>query len=130
MKSSAVADGDGSYRLNGTKIYISAGEHDLTENIVHIVLAKLPDAPSGTKGISLFIVPKFLPMEDGSIGQRNGVLCGSIEKKMGIHGSATCVLHFENAKAFLIGEPHDGMKAMFTYMKMIGTLMFLWQEII
>ena len=123
MKSSAVADGDGSYRLNGTKIYISAGEHDLTENIVHIVLAKLPDAPSGTKGISLFIVPKFLPMEDGSIGQRNGVLCGSIEKKMGIHGSATCVLHFDNAKAFLIGEPHDGMKAMFTYMNVarIGT---------
>ena len=123
MKSSAVEDGDDGYRLNGTKIYISAGEHDLTENIVHIVLAKLPDAPSGTKGISLFIVPKFLPEDDGSIGMRNGVVCGSIEKKMGIHGSATCVLHFENAKAFLIGKPHDGMKAMFTYMNVarIGT---------
>ena len=123
MKSSAVPDDDGAYRLNGTKIYISAGEHDLTENIVHIVLAKLPNAPSGTKGISIFIVPKFLPNEDGSVGQRNGVLCGSIEKKMGIHGSATCVLHFENAKAFLIGKPHDGMKAMFTYMNVarIGT---------
>jgi alkylation response protein AidB-like acyl-CoA dehydrogenase len=123
MKTKAVPNADGSYSVNGTKIFISAGEHDLTENIVHIVLAKLPDAPKGTKGLSLFIIPKFLPAADGSAGERNGVRCGSIEHKMGIHGNGTAVLNFDNAKSFLIGEPHDGLNAMFTYMNVarIGT---------
>lgn len=123
MKTKAVPNADGSYSVNGTKIFISAGEHDLTENIVHIVLAKLPDAPKGTKGISLFIIPKYLPAEDGSVGERNGVRCGSIEHKMGIHGNATAVLNFDNATGFLIGKPHDGLNAMFTYMNVarIGT---------
>ena len=123
MKTKAVPNADGSYSVDGTKIFISAGEHDLTENIVHIVLAKLPDAPKGTKGLSLFIIPKFLPAADGSAGERNGVRCGSIEHKMGIHGNGTAVLNFDNAKSFLIGEPHDGLNAMFTYMNVarIGT---------
>mgnify|MGYP003328911862 CR=1 FL=1 len=123
MKTRAVPNEDGSYKINGTKIFISAGEHDLTENIVHIVLAKLPDAPQGTKGISLFIIPKFLPASDGSVGERNGVRCGSIEHKMGIHGNATAVLNFDDATGFLIGEPHNGLNAMFTYMNVarIGT---------
>ncbi len=123
MRTRAESSDDGSYRINGTKIFISAGEHDLTSNIVHIVLAKLPDAPSGTKGISLFIIPKYLPAEDGSAGERNGVRCGSIEDKMGIHGNGTCVLNFDDAHGFLIGKPHDGMNAMFTYMNVarIGT---------
>ena len=123
MKTKAVPNEDGSYSVDGTKIFISAGEHDLTENIVHIVLAKLPDAPKGTKGLSLFIIPKFLPAADGSVGERNGVRCGSIEHKMGIHGNGTAVLNFDGAKSFLIGEPHDGLNAMFTYMNVarIGT---------
>lgn len=123
MKTKAVPNEDGSYAVNGTKIFISAGEHDLTENIVHIVLAKLPDAPEGTKGLSLFIIPKFLPAADGSAGERNGVRCGSIEHKMGIHGNATALLNFDNAKSFLIGKPHEGLAAMFTYMNVarIGT---------
>ena len=123
MKTKAVPNDDGSYKVNGTKIFISAGEHDLTENIVHIVLAKLPDAPKGTKGLSLFIIPKFLVAEDGSAGERNGVRCGSIEHKMGIHGNGTAVLNFDDAKAFLIGEPNQGLAAMFTYMNVarIGT---------
>tara|TARA_B110000879_G_scaffold209581_1_gene297677 strand:- start:1328 stop:3139 length:1812 start_codon:yes stop_codon:yes gene_type:complete len=123
MKSKATPNDDGSYSVNGTKIFISAGEHDLTENIVHIVLAKLPDAPAGTKGLSLFIIPKFLPAADGSAGDRNGVRCGSIEHKMGIHGNATAVLNFDDAKSFLIGKPHEGLAAMFTYMNVarIGT---------
>ena len=123
MKTKAVPNDDGSYSVHGTKIFISAGEHDLTENIVHIVLAKLPDAPKGTKGLSLFIIPKFLPAEDGSVGERNGVRCGSIEHKMGIHGNGTAVLNFDGAKSFLIGQPHDGLNAMFTYMNVarIGT---------
>ena len=123
MKTKAVPNEDGSYSVDGTKIFISAGEHDLTENIVHIVLAKLPDAPKGTKGLSLFIIPKFLPTADGSVGERNGVRCGSIEHKMGIHGNGTAVLNFDGAKSFLIGEPHDGLNAMFTYMNVarIGT---------
>ena len=123
MKTRATPNEDGSYSVNGTKIFISAGEHDLTENIVHIVLAKLPDAPQGTKGLSLFIIPKFLPAEDGSAGERNGVRCGSIEHKMGIHGNATALLNFDNAKSFLIGKPHEGLAAMFTYMNVarIGT---------
>ena len=123
MKTKAVPNKDGSYAVDGTKIFISAGEHDLTENIVHIVLAKLPDAPAGTKGLSLFIIPKFLPAADGSAGERNGVRCGSIEHKMGIHGNGTAVLNFDNATGFLIGEPHNGLNAMFTYMNVarIGT---------
>jgi len=123
MKTKAVPNEDGSYKINGTKIFISAGEHDLTENIVHIVLAKLPDAPVGTKGISLFIIPKFLPAADGSVGERNGVKCGSIEHKMGIHGNATAVLNFDDATGFLIGSANAGLNAMFTYMNVarIGT---------
>ncbi|ELA08974.1 acyl-CoA dehydrogenase [Moraxella macacae 0408225] len=116
VKTKAIPNDDGSYALTGTKIFISAGEHDLTENIIHIVLAKLPNAPEGTKGISLFIVPKFLVNDDGSIGERNAVTCGSIEHKMGIKASATAVLNFDNAKGYLIGEPHKGLKAMFTFM--------------
>jgi alkylation response protein AidB-like acyl-CoA dehydrogenase len=112
----AVPAGDGTYRITGSKIFISAGEHDLTENILHLVLAKLPDAPAGTKGISMFLVPKFLPTEEGGIGTRNGVTCGSIEHKMGIKGSATCVLNFDNAAGWLVGEPHKGMRAMFVMM--------------
>ncbi len=112
----AVPSGDGAYRITGTKIFISAGEQDLTENIVHLVLAKLPDAPAGTKGISMFLVPKFLPTEDGRPGTRNGVTCGSIEHKMGIRGSATCVLNFDNAIGFMVGEPNKGMRAMFVMM--------------
>ncbi len=112
----AVPAGDGAYRITGTKIFISAGEQDLTENIVHLVLAKLPDAPSGTKGISMFLVPKYLPTDEGKPGTRNGVECGSIEHKMGIKGSATCVLNFDNATGWMVGEEHKGMRAMFTMM--------------
>lgn len=123
LKTRAEPNADGSYKVNGTKIFISAGEHDLTENIVHIVLAKLPDAPKGTRGISLFIIPKFLPSADGSAGERNGVRCASIEHKMGIHGNGTAMLNFDDATGFLIGEPHNGLNAMFTYMNVarIGT---------
>lgn len=112
----AVPAGDGAYAITGTKIFISAGEQDLTENILHLVLAKLPDAPSGTKGISMFLVPKYLPTEDGKPGTKNGVVCGSIEHKMGIKGSATCVLNFDNATGWMVGEEHKGMRAMFTMM--------------
>jgi alkylation response protein AidB-like acyl-CoA dehydrogenase len=115
LKTKAEPCADGSYSISGTKIFISAGEHDLAENIVHIVLARLPDAPEGTKGISLFIVPKFLPDGDG-IGERNGVACGSLEHKMGIHGNSTCVLNFDGAKGFLIGEANRGLHCMFTFM--------------
>jgi alkylation response protein AidB-like acyl-CoA dehydrogenase len=115
LRARAEPDGAG-YVLTGTKIFVSAGEHDLTENIVHLVLARLPDAPEGTKGISLFIVPKFLPDADGGVGTRNGVQCGAIEHKMGIHGNATCVVHFERAQAFLVGEQHRGLAAMFVMM--------------
>ncbi|WP_111896117.1 acyl-CoA dehydrogenase C-terminal domain-containing protein [Acinetobacter sp. MB5] len=123
VKTKAEPNADGSYDITGTKIFISAGEHDLTENIIHIVLARLPNAPIGTKGISLFIVPKFLPTEDGGIGERNAVNCGSIEHKMGIKSSATAVLNFDQAKGFLIGEPNKGLHAMFTFMNTarIGT---------
>lgn len=123
VKTRAEPQADGSYKISGTKIFISAGEHDLTENIVHIVLARLPDAPQGTKGISLFIVPKFLPTAEGNIGERNLVSCGSIEHKMGIRASATAVLNFDNATGFLIGEPNKGLHAMFTFMNIarIGT---------
>ena len=118
IRTKAEPNADGSYAVTGTKIFISAGEHDLSENIVHIVLARLPDAPKGTKGISLFIVPKFMP--DGS---RNTVACGSIEHKMGIKASATCVMNFDGAKGFLIGPPNRGLNCMFTFMNVarIGT---------
>ncbi|WP_043316818.1 acyl-CoA dehydrogenase C-terminal domain-containing protein [Microbulbifer sp. HZ11] len=116
LRSKAEPNDDGSYAISGTKIFISAGEHDMAENIVHIVLARLPDAPAGTKGISLFIVPKFLPNADGSVGERNGVTCGSLEHKMGIHGNATAVLNFDGAKGFLIGPPNKGLNCMFTFM--------------
>ncbi|GAA4255705.1 acyl-CoA dehydrogenase [Azospirillum formosense] len=116
IRTRAVPQEDGSHRITGTKIFISAGEHDLTENILHLVLARLPDAPAGTRGISLFLVPKFLPKEDGSVGPRNGVACGSIEHKMGIKASATCVMNFEDATGWLVGEPHKGMRAMFVMM--------------
>jgi len=109
------SDEDGAYKINGSKIFISSGEHDMADNIVHIVLARLPDAPTGIKGISLFVVPKFLVNQDGSVGERNGVSCGSIEEKMGIHGNSTCVINFDNAKGYLISQPHKGMRAMFTF---------------
>ncbi|WP_148254294.1 acyl-CoA dehydrogenase C-terminal domain-containing protein [Aidingimonas lacisalsi] len=116
IKTRAVPTDDGAYAISGTKIFISAGEHDLAENIVHLVLAKLPDAPEGSKGISLFVVPKFLPDAAGSPGERNGVLCGSLEHKMGIHGNSTCVMNFDDAEGFLVGEPHKGLACMFTMM--------------
>lgn len=116
LRTKAEPQADGSYKISGTKIFISAGEHDLTENIIHLVLARIPGGPEGIKGISLFIVPKFLPNKDGSAGARNGVACARIEEKMGIHSNATCVLNYENATGWLIGEPHKGMRAMFTMM--------------
>jgi alkylation response protein AidB-like acyl-CoA dehydrogenase len=123
IKTAAVPQENGSYHINGTKIFISAGEHDLVSNIVHIVLARLPDAPPGTRGISLFVVPKFLVNEDGSLGARNDVSCGSIEHKMGIRASATAVLNFDGAIGHMIGEPNKGLEAMFTFMNTarIGT---------
>ncbi len=116
IRTRAVPAGDGAYLVTGTKIFISAGEHDLTDNIIHLVLARLPDAPAGTKGISLFLVPKRLPTDEGAAGSPNGVTCGSIEHKMGIRANATCVMNFENARGWLVGEPHKGMRAMFTMM--------------
>ena len=120
LKTKALPQEDGTYRITGTKIFISAGEHDMAENIVHIVLARLPGAPAGTKGISLFIVPKHRP---DAIGEGNGVSCGSIEHKMGIHGNATCVMNFDEATGYLIGEPNKGLNCMFTFMNAarIGT---------
>jgi alkylation response protein AidB-like acyl-CoA dehydrogenase len=115
LRTKASAQPDGSYRLSGSKIFISAGEHDLTQNIVHLVLARLADAPPGVKGISLFLVPKFLPTAEG-IGVRNGVRCTGIEHKMGIKGSATCQLNFDQAQGWLVGEPNKGMRAMFVMM--------------
>ena len=116
IRTKAVPVGDGAYALTGSKIFISAGDHDLAPNIVHLVLAKLPDAPPGTKGISLFIVPKYLPTDEGGVGTFNDVSCGSIEHKMGIKANATCVINFDGAKGWLVGEPHKGMRAMFTMM--------------
>ncbi|MBW4935027.1 acyl-CoA dehydrogenase C-terminal domain-containing protein [Marinobacter sp. F4206] len=123
VKTKAEPQANGSYRLTGTKIFISSGDHDLTENIVHIVLARLPDAPKGTRGISLFIVPKFLPTDDGGVGKRNAVTCGSLEKKMGIKASATCVMNFDGATGYLIGPENEGLNCMFTFMNTarIGT---------
>ena len=116
IRTKAVPNGDGSYAITGTKIFISAGEHDLTENIIHLVLAKTPDAPDSVKGISLFIVPKFMVADDGSLGARNAVSCGSIEHKMGIHGNATCVINYDGATGFLVGEENKGLAAMFIMM--------------
>jgi len=123
MRTKAEPNGDDSYNITGTKIFISAGEHDMAENIVHIVLARLPGSPTGTRGISLFIVPKFNLDSDGKVADRNQVRCGSIEQKMGIHGNATCVMNFDGARGFLIGEEHKGLLAMFTFMNTarIGT---------
>ena len=123
IRTKAEPNDDGSYAITGQKIFISAGEHDMADNIVHIVLARLPNAPQGTKGISLFIVPKFNVNADGSIGERNTVSCGSIEHKMGIKASATAVLNFDKAKGYLIAEPNKGLNAMFTFMNTarIGT---------
>ncbi|MFV8818996.1 acyl-CoA dehydrogenase C-terminal domain-containing protein [Haliea sp. E17] len=123
LRTKAEPRADGSYSISGQKIFISAGEHDMTDNIVHIVLARLPDAPAGTKGISLFIVPKMLVNEDGSLGEHNNVHCASIEHKMGIHGNATCVLNFDGATGYLIGPENRGLNCMFTFMNTarIGT---------
>jgi alkylation response protein AidB-like acyl-CoA dehydrogenase len=116
IRTRAEPDDAGSYRISGTKIFISAGEHDLADNIVHLVLARLPGAAAGTRGISLFVVPKFLPGEDGRPGARNGVSCGGLEHKMGIHAAATCVMHFDAARGWLVGTAHRGLPAMFTMM--------------
>jgi len=116
LKTKAVPNQDGSHSISGTKIFITAGEHDFTDNIVHLVLARLPDAPTGSKGISLFIVPKVKVDRDGVVGERNAVRCGALEHKMGIHGSATCVINFDGAQGWLIGEPNKGLAAMFTMM--------------
>ena len=123
LKTKAEPNADGSYAISGTKIFISAGEHDMSGNIIHVVLARLPGAPEGTKGISLFIVPKFNVAEDGEAGDRNAVTCGSIEHKMGIHGNSTCVMNFDGAQGFLIGPENKGLNAMFTFMNTarIGT---------
>ncbi|WP_400082555.1 acyl-CoA dehydrogenase C-terminal domain-containing protein [Yoonia sp. R78084] len=116
MRTKAVPNGDGSYKISGQKIFISAGEHDMAENIIHLVLAKIQGGPEGIKGVSLFIVPKFMVNEDGSLGARNGVSVGKIEEKMGIHGNSTCVMNYDEATGFLVGEEHKGMRAMFTMM--------------
>jgi hypothetical protein len=116
LRTKAVKQADGTYKITGTKIFISAGEHDLSENIVHLVLARVEGAPAGIRGTTLFVVPKFLPNADGSVGARNAVSCGSIEEKMGIHGNATCVMNYDGATGFLIGEENRGINAMFTMM--------------
>ncbi len=123
LRTRATPQEDGSYKITGNKIFISAGEHDMAENIIHIVLARLPDAPEGVKGISLFIVPKFNVGSDGVKGERNGVVCGSLEHKMGIHGNATAALNFDDATGYLIGPANEGLKCMFTFMNTarIGT---------
>jgi len=116
MRTKAEPSSDGTYKISGQKIFISAGEHDLSENIIHLVLAKIPNGPAGIKGVSLFIVPKFIINEDGSLGARNSLSVGSIEEKMGIHGNSTCVMNYDEATGFLLGEEHKGMRAMFTMM--------------
>ena len=116
LKTKAVKNGDGSYHITGQKIFISAGEHDMAENIIHLVLARIEGAPAGVKGISLFIVPKFEVSNDGAIGARNAVSCGSLEHKMGIHGNATCVMNYDGARGFLLGQENKGLAAMFTMM--------------
>jgi len=123
LKSKAEQAADGTYRITGSKLFVSSGDHDLAENIVHIVLARMPDSPPGTKGISLFIVPKFISKQDGSIGERNNVSCGALEHKMGIHGNSTCLLNFDGATGYLVGEANKGLNYMFTFMNFarIGT---------
>ena len=116
MRTKAIPQEGGSYKITGQKIFISAGEHDLAENIIHLVLAKIEGAPAGIKGVSLFIVPKFMVNDDGSLGQRNSLSVGKIEEKMGIHGSSTCVMNYDEATGFLVGDEHKGMRAMFTMM--------------
>ena len=116
LRTKAEPQADGSYKISGQKIFISAGDHDLSDNVIHLVLAKIPGGPDGVKGISLFIVPKFMVNEDGSLGARNGVSVGKIEEKMGIHGNATCVMNYDEATGFLLGQEHKGMRAMFTMM--------------
>ncbi|MEM9436146.1 MAG: acyl-CoA dehydrogenase C-terminal domain-containing protein [Pseudomonadota bacterium] len=116
MRTKAEPQADGTYKISGQKIWISAGEHEMAENIIHLVLAKIPGGPEGVKGISLFIVPKFLVGEDGSLGQRNALSCGGLEEKMGIHGNSTCVMNYDGATGYLIGEAHKGMRAMFVMM--------------
>jgi alkylation response protein AidB-like acyl-CoA dehydrogenase len=116
MRTKAVPQDDGSYKISGQKIFISAGDHDMADNIIHLVLAKIPGGPEGIKGVSLFIVPKFLVNADGSLGARNGVSVGKIEEKMGIHGNSTCVMNYDEATGYLLGEAHKGMRAMFTMM--------------
>jgi alkylation response protein AidB-like acyl-CoA dehydrogenase len=116
LKTRAEPNDDGSYSITGTKIFISSGEHDLSENIIHLVLAKRSGAPDNVKGISLFVVPKFLVNEDGSLGERNAVSCGALEKKMGIHGNATCVMNYDGAKGWIVGEGEKGLQAMFIMM--------------
>lgn len=123
LRTSAEPNTDGSYSITGTKIFISSGDHDMAENIIHIVLARLPDAPEGTQGISLFIVPKIIPNPDGSAGQPNSLACGALEEKMGIHGNATCVMNFDGATGYLLGSENRGLNCMFTFMNTarIGT---------
>ncbi|WGI22714.1 acyl-CoA dehydrogenase C-terminal domain-containing protein [Amylibacter sp. IMCC11727] len=116
MRTKAEPQADGSYKISGQKIFISAGEHDMSDNIIHLVLAKIVGGPEGIKGVSLFIVPKFMVNEDGSEGARNGVSCGAIEEKMGIHGNSTCVMNYDEATGYLLGDEHKGMRAMFTMM--------------
>jgi 3-(methylsulfanyl)propanoyl-CoA dehydrogenase len=123
LKTRAEQAADGTYRITGSKVFVSSGEHDLAENIVHIVLARLPDSPPGTKGISLFVVPKFISDDDGSTGERNSVSCGALERKMGIHGNSTCLMNFDDATGYLIGEENKGLNHMFTFMNLarLGT---------
>ena len=116
MRTKAVPQDDGSYKISGQKIFISAGDHDMSSNVIHLVLAKIPGGPEGIKGVSLFIVPKFMVNEDGSLGDRNGVSVGKIEEKMGIHGNSTCVMNYDEATGYLLGTEHKGMRAMFTMM--------------
>ncbi|WP_170605038.1 acyl-CoA dehydrogenase C-terminal domain-containing protein [Ruegeria arenilitoris] len=116
MRTKAEQQDDGSYKISGQKIFISAGDHDMADNIIHLVLAKIPGGPEGIKGVSLFIVPKFVVNEDGSLGERNGVSVGKIEEKMGIHGNSTCVMNYDEATGWLLGDEHKGMRAMFTMM--------------
>ncbi len=115
-KAMATSQDDGSYKLTGTKIFITCGEHDLSNNIIHLVLARTPQAPEGIKGLSLFLVPKIIPDSDGKLQSNNNLECGSIEKKMGINASPTCVMHYNEAKAWLVGDLNKGMKSMFIMM--------------
>src|SRR3990167_7787698 len=116
MKTKAVPNGDGSYKITGQKIWISGGEQDLTENIIHLVLARIEGAPEGIKGVSLFVVPKYLVNEDGSLGARNAASCGGLEEKMGIHGNATCVMNYDGATGWPVGAAHEGMATEFVMM--------------